>query len=144
MKKILFLLSACTLLACGGNSPRDIDEREGAKTLAAARKACMDRQFDAARDSIMSLRQNHPLAMEARRQGILLLDSIELFAANDSLVALNNLAQEQYMKCLDDPEAPLFLDSATYVDEHERLTVKIEFFERKLQEDMKKKTTTNP
>ncbi len=138
MKKFLSLPLVALLVACSP-SQREIDEREGARVLADARKECKAKHYDAARDSIMSLRKNHPLAMGARKQGILLLDSIELFAATDSLDDLNARAQRQYMECLDNPNAPLSLDSATYVNEHERLEVKVQFFERKLKEDLQKK-----
>ncbi len=139
MKKFLTIMSVSLCIASCSSSQREVDEREGARVLADARKECKAKHYDAARDSIMSLRKNHPLAMAARKQGILLLDSIELFAACDSLDALNERAQQQYMECLGHPDAPLKLDSATYVDEHERLEVKVQFFQRKLQEDLKKK-----
>lgn len=138
MKKILPILAAALCMASCSSSQREIDEREGARVLADARKEWKANHFDAARDSIMSLRKNHPLAIEARKQGILLLDSIELYAAADSLRVLNERAQHQNALLLDNPNAPLELDSATYVDEHERLDVKVQFFERKLKEDQKK------
>ena len=53
-------------------------------------------------------------AIEARRQAILLLDSIEMNAAADSLRLVTG-------------------------EEWKRLNVKKQFFERKLQEDLKKK-----
>lgn len=140
MKKLyVLMLGVCGLFVqCGrANDARSVDEREGARQLSQAREAFMRHQYDEARDSILSLRKNHPLAMDARRQAILLLDSVELFAARDSFDALNQLAQQQYMECLDNPDAPLRLDSATYVDEHERLDMKVQFFERKLVEDRK-------
>lgn len=142
MNKFVYLLLiglACLFVQCGqANDQRSIDEREGARQLADARSAFKAGKYDDARDSIMSLRKNHPLAMEARRQAILLLDSVELFAARDSFDALNQMAQLQYVQCLDNNDAPKMLDSATYVNEHERLDMKIQFFERKLQEDKKK------
>lgn len=139
MKRYLFCCALACLTACT-NKPqekRSADEIEGARVLADARKELQAKRYDAARDSIVSLRQNHPLAFDARKQGILLLDSIELLAARDSFDALNVRAQQQYMASLDNPDAPLQLDSATYVDEHERLDMKVQFFERKLKEDWK-------
>ena len=132
---VVLCLSSCSK----AKDARAVDEEAGCRSLAGARSAFYAKHYDEARDSIMSLRQNHPLALEARKQGILLLDSIELFAAQDSLDALNMVAQRQYMSSLDNPDAPLQLDSATYVDEHERLDMKIKFFERKIQEDKVRK-----
>lgn len=132
---VVLCLSSCNK----AKDVRAVDEEAGCRSLAGARSAFYAKHYDEARDSIMSLRQNHPLALEARKQGILLLDSIELFAAQDSLDALNMVAQRQYMSSLDNPDALLQLDSATYVDEHERLDMKIKFFERKIQEDKVRK-----
>lgn len=74
----------------------------------------LDRQhYVAARDSILEMRRRFPTAIAARKQGILLLDSVEWLAAVDSLR---------------DATGP----------EWERLHIKQQFFERKLQEDIKK------
>ena len=51
-----------------------------------ARAAYFQGNYEAARDSILSLRQNCPLALEARRQAILLMDSVEYqLAEGDTL-----------------------------------------------------------
>lgn len=131
---MLSSFSACTTKP---ERQQSADEVEGARLLVDARRELSAKHYDSARDSIISLRQHYPLAMDARKQAILLLDSIELLAARDSFDALNRLAQQQYMQSLDNPDAPLQLDSATYVDEHERLDIKVQFFERKLEEDWK-------
>ena len=62
---------------------------------------------------MLSFRKKHPYAIQTRRQGILLLDSIEMMAAADSLTKAQG-------------------------EEWERLSMKKKFFERKLQEDIKK------
>lgn len=69
--------------------------------------------YNTARDTLLSMRKQYPSAIEARAQGILLLDSIELLAARDSL-------------------------TVAVGDEWKRLDVKLRFFERKLMEDMKR------
>ena len=71
-------------------------------------------EYQAARDTILAMRSRYPAAIQARAAGLLLLDSIELAAARDSL------------------------ETATEPD-RERLSLKCRFFERKLQEDLKKK-----
>ena len=81
--------------------------------LSEARAALQAKDYNAARDTIMSLRKRFPTAIEARKQGILLLDSVELFAAEDSLAKADR-------------------------GEWERLDVKAKFFRRKLQEDFKR------
>ena len=104
------LAAALTLLlvmlsACASN-----EEREAQQMLQQARSALRHRLYSEARDSILSLRKKHPTAINARKQGILLLDSIELQAAADSLTKAEG-------------------------NEWERLDVKRKFYERKLQED---------
>ncbi len=77
----------CLLLAlvsCGNHQPDP--EQQGQQMLTEARACYAQGNYAAARDSIMSLRKNHPTALEARRQAILLLDSVELqLAEGDSL-----------------------------------------------------------
>ncbi len=110
MRRYLFpLVVIAVFVACGGNSP----EAEGAQMLKEARQALSVKQYNAARDTILSLRKRFPTAIEARKQAILLLDSVEMMAAADSLQTA---------------------DSA----EWERLDIKMKFFQRKLQEDLKK------
>lgn len=117
---LLLPLALVMTTACSSPSQQEIDDREGARQLQDARNALNLKQYDAARDTIMALRRNHPLALQARKQAILLLDSVELFAARDSLAQLPKDEQ---------------ITSLNIVPEHERLEVKVQFFERKLKED---------
>ena len=112
MKHIIILLAAVLLVACAEQKP---DERAAAM-LREARYALHHHLYNEARDTIFSLRRNYPTAIEARKQAILLLDSIEMCAAADSLKLVTG-------------------------EEWKRLNVKKEFFERKLQEDLKKQNT---
>ena len=105
---ILLPLAAFLLTACAEKTP---DER-AASMLRDARYALHHHLDSEARDTIFSLRRNCPTAIEARRQAILLLDSIEMNAAADSLKLVTG-------------------------DEWKRLNVKKQFYERKLQEDLK-------
>lgn len=107
---LLSLLAVGLLSACTKETP---DER-AANMLRDARYALHHHLYDEARDTILSLRRNCPTAIEARRQAILLLDSIEMNAAADSLKLVTG-------------------------KEWERLNVKKQFYERKLQEDLKKR-----
>lgn len=110
LKIILPLLAAVLLVACSQETP----EERAALMLKDARYALHHHLWNEARDTIFSLRRNCPTAIEARRQAILLLDSIEMNAAADSLRLVTG-------------------------EEWKRLNVKKQFFERKLQEDLKKK-----
>ena len=107
---ILILMAAMLLAGCTKETP----EERAAMMLKEARYALHHHLYNEARDTIFSLRRNCPTAIEARKQAILLLDSIEMNAAADSLKLVSG-------------------------EEWERLNVKRQFFERKLQEDLKKK-----
>lgn len=108
-QNIILLLAIALLAACAEQKP----EERAAKMLKEARYALHHHHYDEARDTILSLRRNCPTAIEARKQAILLLDSIEMNAAADSLKLVTG-------------------------EEWERLNIKKQFFERKLQEDLKK------
>ncbi|MBQ0021185.1 MAG: hypothetical protein KBT39_11785 [Bacteroidales bacterium] len=103
----------------------ELDVVNGQRVLAQARSLCQSGRLDEARDSIMSLRTNYPYAIDARRQAILLLDSVELFAATDSLATLEQTHSQQSVP--------------NYGAEHERLDMKVQFFMHKLQNDQQKR-----
>lgn len=110
MKRILPLIALiCASCASSPTTP----EAAASAMLEKSRLHLQDGRYDAARDSILSMREKYPTALDCRAQGILLLDSIELLAAQDSM------------------------GSATG-EEWKRLSVKAQFFERKLQEDKTK------
>lgn len=110
MKPSLPLLALiCASCATAPTTP----EAGASAMLEKSRLHLQDGRYDAARDSILSMRRQYPTALQSRAQGILLLDSIEMLAAKDSM------------------------GSATG-EEWKRLSVKAQFFERKLQEDKKK------
>lgn len=110
MKRILPLIALiCVSCASSPTTP----EAAASAMLEKSRLHLQDGRYDAARDSILSMREKYPTALDCRAQGILLLDSIELLAAQDSM------------------------GSATG-EEWKRLSVKAQFFERKLQEDKTK------
>lgn len=85
MGKINNLLAASLLLTLAACTKVDPEE-QGRQMLCEARAAYTQGDYTAARDTILSLRQRFPKALDARRQAILLLDSVELkLADGDSL-----------------------------------------------------------
>lgn len=92
-----------------------------------ARNAMALRRYDVARDTIFSMRRRFPEAIDARRQGILVLDSIELQAATDSLNALRRVPQGMSAE-----------EERAHNEEFKRLDMKVKFFQRKLSEDLAK------
>ena len=109
---LLSLLAVTLLAACANETPQE----RAAIMLREARYALHHHLYNEARDTIFSLRRKCPTAIEARKQAIPLLDSIEMNAAADSLKLVTG-------------------------KEWERLNVKKQFYERKLQEDLKKQKT---
>ena len=116
---ILLLLVGCK---DARQEARDTQAAQGSVLLSEARTLCQAGRYDAARDTIHSLRLTCPLAIEARKQAILLMDSVEMLAAQDSLATL-----------------PERMDTALagYAAEYERLSLKAQFFQRKLEHDKK-------
>ena len=116
---ILLLLVGCK---DARQEARDTQAAQGSVLLSEARTLCQAGRYDAARDTTQSLRRTCPLAIEARKQAILLMDSVEMLAAQDSLATL-----------------PERMDTALagYAAEYERLSLKAQFFQRKLEHDKK-------
>lgn len=76
------LITIPSLTACSGSSN---EEAGGAECLAKARAQLADKDFAGARASIDTLRTKFAMAFNAREEGILLLDSIEIAAAGHDL-----------------------------------------------------------
>ena len=122
MRKII-IFCTFSLLLCGCTS----GPSEAQQYLDKSRNAMALRRYDVARDTIYALRRRFPEAIAERRQGILLLDSIELQAATDSLNALRTV-----------PEGLSEQELQVHNEEFKRLDVKVKFFQRKLSEDIRK------
>ncbi|MBR3513731.1 MAG: hypothetical protein IKO12_04845 [Bacteroidaceae bacterium] len=80
---LLLVAVAAMLSAC--KETLESQEAQAHAMLMQARMLMADSHFDAARDTIYSMRQRHPRALETRRAAIVTLDSIELMATRDSL-----------------------------------------------------------
>ncbi len=76
---ILAGVLALTLSGCQKQKPSE--EELGMEMLNQARQLLSQGDINAARDTIEQMRKHHPLAIEARRQAILTMDSIELQGA---------------------------------------------------------------
>lgn len=108
---LLTSLIAVIVLAACNNGKAEIDS-QASGMLQTSRQLLKQSQYDAARDTLLRMRKRYPTAIEVRKQGILLLDSIEMIAAGDSLGFATG-------------------------EDLERLQMKTIFFQRKLQEDLK-------
>lgn len=107
---VLFAFGSC--LSGGESSGQSESEEEalGAAMLAEARQQLKAGQWEQARQTIIDMRAQHPMALQARREAILTMDSIERLAALDSMTIIEG-AQWQ------------------------KMSVKAKFYERKLKHD---------
>lgn len=138
MKKILRYLSEllvmpCLLLSlvsCGEKgekqnwSPSRVKmEQRGQQLLAEARRALASADFETAREQVKLMRRECTLALNAREEGILLMDSIDLKQA------VKQLEQTDSLQLAHPDNAHLLQQSI------EDLSQKIKFYKRKLEHD---------
>lgn len=123
MKKLIF--TACAMLTITACTSKDDPEKTGQMYLSQARDYLGFERFKEARAAIDSLRDKSPRAFNAREEGILLLDSIDLFEARKDL--------EKTEKALAlNPKGDL-KDSLDF--DKEEAQQKITFFTKKLAHD---------
>ncbi len=91
----------CGLTACKDNKKGEAQsekrmemEQRAQGFLADARKSLAQKNFVAARQSIEQMRKDCYLALSGRRQGILLMDSIDCADAQQQLVKLDSLVRQ--------------------------------------------------
>lgn len=131
MRNMAMLLAASLLsLSCGqgGDSrgwskARTEMEAAGQTLLSEARAALAVRQFDKARAIVEQMRKECTLALDAREEGILLMDSIDLSQARSQLQRTDSLQLEHPA------------DSHLLQQTIEDLNQKVKFYKRKLEHD---------
>lgn len=84
LKYVIFAFGA-SLLSISCKTAEDATEDSASTMLDEARQLLADKHYAAARDTIFSLRRQHPTALDVRRAAILTLDSVELMETRDSL-----------------------------------------------------------
>lgn len=120
------MFAACfTLIAASSCSKSNKDEAKGYECLSKARDMLSFGRFDDARASIDELREKFPLAFNAREEGILLLDSIELECAKKDL--------QNALAYLTDSTNTQHRDSMEFAKEEAQQ--KIRFYTTKLEND---------
>ena len=94
-------LATSLLTACKDNKKGEAQsekrtemEQRAQEFLANARKSLTQKDFAAARQSIEQMRKDCYLALTGRRQGILLMDSIDCADAQQQLVKLDSLVRQ--------------------------------------------------
>lgn len=102
-------------------------ERGGQDCLRKARTALERKDYATARQHVETLRKDFYLALNAREEGILLMDSIALFEAQDELQALD----EKLQKTDTSQTSKRKLLQAAFDEQCQ----KIKFYHRKIQHD---------
>jgi len=88
------LCVACTLSVASCKTTEESAEEEASLMLGEARELLAGGEFNAARDTIRSMRKQYPTAFQTRRAAILTLDSVELMQTRDSLTRYELSLQE--------------------------------------------------
>ena len=102
---------------------RQLMETRAQEMLSGARQALIRQDFEKAKNTIEAMRTQCNLALEARQQGILLMDSIYLQEAVNKMMQADSLMKTQTV------------DSLILVPRLEEFGEKIKFYRRKLAHD---------
>lgn len=128
---LMVLVSLTTFFACQFKSSkesatfshrREQMEAEAQKRLQTARKLLAQDQCRAAKATIQQMRTDCYLALDARRQGILLMDSIDLKQARNDVAHADSM-----MRCGN--------NSSQALNDFNEACRKVQFYERKIQYD---------
>lgn len=124
-------MTAITLVSCGNKKTETPDvESMGQLWVSKARFAMQKGDWTTARTMIDSLRTQTPTAFNAREDGILLLDSIELLAAKQ---IVDSLQRNPLLRSTD-----IFVQDSLST-ELDRAQAKVHFFEKKIAVDQQRK-----
>ena len=135
---LFFALAAC-------RTAEDVAEESAGLMLDHARELLAQKQYVAARDTILSLRRRHPTALQTRRAAILTLDSVELMETRDSVLLYEerlNAAREGFRQMkprVDGHTNDVYYQQQRRVREMEQhfdeLCAKVKFYLRKIDID---------
>lgn len=152
MKNIVTCITVA-ILATSCLSDKNDPEEAARPTLNAARAELIRKNYQAARDSIKHLRKAYPTAFQTRTAALLLMDSVELAEARDSLTLLDAQLQKERER-LDSVKAlPDALKKDEYynqknkvynMEQHlDEVAAKVKFFIRKIDIDNRKISAAN-
>ena len=99
MRKTLYTL-LLPIIVCSCTGQEDKEEEYAGRMLNAARTLMTEGNYVAAKDSILAMRETFPTAFKARATGIIVMDSIELLAAQDTLAIMDSTlrAEQEILK----------------------------------------------
>lgn len=132
MTAMLMLMSTIIACSAGGRTKNNVntEDRSGARNkmeteaqarLSMARAKLAQMQCAEAKAIVIKMRKDCYLALSARKEGILLMDSIDIQQAKLELSKADSLMQKQH--------------SISTSDDFDEACRKVQFYERKLQYD---------
>lgn len=95
MNKKLYFLIFTLLVLCSCTSKEPDPEIGATEMLNTARRLMNEKDYEAAKDSVLLMRQKFPKALKTRTRGIVVMDSIELLQAQDSLAVVDSILQAE-------------------------------------------------
>ncbi len=148
MRKTLYaLLLPVIVCSCTGQEGKE--EEHAGRMLGVARALMAEGNRAAARDSILSMREAFPTAFKARAAGIIVMDSIELLAAQDTLAMMDSAlrAEQEILEKLEAERrrghnAEFYRQRADVFQLRQRLDeleAKVKFYVRKIEVDILEK-----
>lgn len=140
----LFLLA---LLGAACSTGQPDPEVQAARMLAQARALLQQKDYAAARDTVTSMRRTWPTAFKARTTGIVVMDSIELCEAQDTLALLDEQLRLEQQKLTElqnrdnrgrNQEYYDQKNKVFYLQQHvDEICAKVKFYFRKIDIDSK-------
>ena len=128
---ILLVSIALLMLSGCGSKPSTPDyEQQGQRWLALARASLRDADYSLARVYIDSLRARCAMALNAREDAIILLDSIDLAEAREQLGEAEYMAKQTGLD---------YIARDSFDTRLDRARAKVHFFEEKIQYDKQHK-----
>lgn len=122
---ILLFVFGCQSKYPKASLRRQNDEAKAEMYLKEARAALIVGDVEAAEMQIQTLRDSCRYALEAREQALLLMDSIDLFAAGKELQKMDSLIRRTRPQAIPQEQK----------DKYNDLFRKVKFYQRKLQHD---------
>ena len=145
MRKALYTL-LLPVIACSCTGQEDKEEEYAGRMIDAARTLMTEGNYVAAKDSILAMRETFPTAFKARATGIIVMDSIELLGAQDTLAIMYStcMAEQEILKKLETEKRRG--NNAEYYRQRtevfhlkqrfDELGAKVKFYLRKIEVDM--------
>ncbi len=133
------------LLAVSCTSGEINQEQAANRLLQNARTLMREGQYENARDSVKAMRTRYPKAFTARTEGILVMDSIGLLEAQDSLMIVDSIYKAELQIFSDMQTRGMRKDNENYIRQHtkvfrlnqylDEMDARVKFYLRKIDVD---------